>query len=131
MFFICLLICNTFWWVGIVSEVNVMKMIWRSDIFTHIDLGKLSAFHLLLINVLSQHQTFYVLSQLQQQSLGKCIGSQTLILNKLLKHMKIIKCSQVYIKLYYIKVIFVSRTKWVFFLNFWLHIRSYLGWHWN
>ena len=29
-------------------------------------------------------------------------------------------------------VILVSRNKWfVFFLNFWLHIRSYLAWNWN
>ena len=33
------------------------------------DLGKLSVDYLLLINVLSQRQTFYALSQLQQQSL--------------------------------------------------------------
>ena len=37
------------------------------------DLGKLLAGHLLLINVLPQRETFYALSRLQQQSLGKCI----------------------------------------------------------
>ena len=41
------------------------------------ELEKLSAGHLLLINVSSQCQTFYyALSQLQQQSLGECIRSQ-------------------------------------------------------
>ena len=76
-----------------------MKVIWRFNFFTHMDLGKLSAGHLLLINVLFQSQTYYALSQLQQQSLGKYIGSQTLILNKLWKHKKTIKCGRVYIKL--------------------------------
>ena len=47
------------------------------------DLGKPSADHLFPINVLTQRQTFYVLSQLQQQSLGESIGSQTLTLSKL------------------------------------------------
>ena len=41
------------------------------------ELEKLSAGHLLLINVSSQFQTFYyALSQLQQQSLGESIRSQ-------------------------------------------------------
>ena len=41
------------------------------------ELEKLSAGHLLLINVSSQCQTFYyALSQLQQQSLGESIRSQ-------------------------------------------------------
>ena len=54
---------NTFWWVGIVTEVNVHEGHLKIEFFTHMDLGKLSGGHLLLINVLSQHQTFYVLCQ--------------------------------------------------------------------
>ena len=66
-------IYDTFWWAGRVTEVNVHESVSRLNFFTHMDLGKLPAGHLLLINVLSQHQTFYALSQLQQQSPGKCI----------------------------------------------------------
>ena len=76
-----------------------MKVIWRLNFFTHMDLGKLSAGYLLLKNVLPQHQTFYALSQLQQQPLGKCIISQTLTLSKLWKNMKTINCNSVHIKL--------------------------------
>ena len=45
--------------------------------------SKTSAGHLLLINVLSQRQTFYALSQLKQELLHECVGSQTLTLNKI------------------------------------------------
>ena len=74
-------IYDTFWWVGIVTEVNVHE----GEFLRPHRPRKLSAGHLLLINVLSQRQTFYLLSQLQQKPLGKCIGSQALTLNKFLK----------------------------------------------
>ena len=92
-------IYKTFWWVGAVTEVNVHEDDLKIEFLHSPGPGKFSAGHLLLINVLSQRQTFYALSQLLQQSLGECIGSKTLTLNKLWKHMKTIKCNRVYIKL--------------------------------
>ena len=54
-------IYDTFWWVGIVTEVNV----YQGDLkikFLYPHGPRISAGHLLLINVLSQRQTFYALS---------------------------------------------------------------------
>ena len=66
-----------------VTEVNVHEGDLKIEFLHPHGSRKVSAGHLLLINVFSQHQTLYALSQLQQQSLGECIGSQTLTLNKL------------------------------------------------
>ena len=92
-------IYNTFWWVGIVTKMNVREGDLKIEFLHPHGPSKTSAGHLLLINVLSQRQTFYALSQLKQESLYECVGSQTLTLNKIWKLMKTIKCSCVYKKL--------------------------------
>ena len=90
-------IYNTFWWVDIMTVKWIyMMVIWILNFFTYMNL---SAGHLLLIKVLPQHQTSYATLQLQKRSLGECIRSQSLTLNKLWKHMKTIKYSHVYMKL--------------------------------
>ena len=84
-------IYNTFWWVGIVTKVNIHEDDFKIEfLHPHGPRETSSWCHLLLINVLSQWQAFYALSQLQQQ---------LLTLNKLWKDIKTIKCSPVYIKL--------------------------------
>ena len=84
-------IYNTFWWVGIVTEVNIHEDDLKIEFLCpHGPRDTSSWHHHLLINVLSQWQAFYALSHLQQQ---------LLTLNKLWKDIKTIKCSPVYIKL--------------------------------
>ena len=46
-------IYDTLWWVDIVTEVNVHEDDSKMSFFNNMDLEKLSAGHLLLINVLS------------------------------------------------------------------------------
>ena len=58
-------IYNIFWWVGM-TEVNAHEGDLKTEFFTHMDLKKLSAGHLLLMFCPS-FKTFYALSQLQQQ----------------------------------------------------------------
>ena len=74
-------IYDTVWWVSIVTEVNVDEGELKIEfLYPH---GPRKTFSWSSAAVLSQHQTFHALSQLQQQSLGECIGSQRLTLNKL------------------------------------------------
>ena len=81
---------NTFWWVDIVTEVNVHEGDLKIEFFTHMDLGKLSGGHLLLINVLSQHQTFYVLSQLNNNPWANVGVSHKFDLKKIELKIKIV-----------------------------------------
>ena len=75
-------IYNTFWWVDIVTEVNVHEGDSKIQ-FLHPHGPKKTFTWPSVPDDLSQRQTFSALLQLQQQSLGKCIKSQTLTLYKL------------------------------------------------
>ena len=76
-------IYDTFWWVGIVTEVNVHEGDLKIE-FRHPH-GPRETFSWPSVadKCFVPASTFYALSQLQQQSLGNCIGSQTLTLKKL------------------------------------------------
>ena len=76
-------IYDIFWWVGRVTEVNVHESDLKIEFLNPHGPRKTSSRPSVDDKCFVQAQTFYALSQLQQQSLGKCIRSQALILNKL------------------------------------------------
>ena len=90
---------NIFWRVGIVTEVNVHEGDLKIEFLHPQGPRKTFSWPSVANKCFVTASTFYALQQFQQPSLGECIGSQTLTLKKLWKHMKTIKCSCVYIKL--------------------------------
>ena len=69
-------IYDTFWLVGIVTEVNVHEDDLKIE-YLHLHGTRKTFSRPSVADVLFQRQTFYALSQLQQQSLAECIGSHT------------------------------------------------------
>ena len=76
-------LCNIFWRVGIVTEVNVHEGDLKIEFLLPQGPRKTFSWSSVANKCFVTASTFYALQQFQQPSLGECIGSQTLTLKKL------------------------------------------------